>query len=199
MLACHDSSSEPLSQKVLSRPRLIERIRSQIDDPTATHMRCFTATHLERTLAVRLGVPLYACDPALAHLGDKSHGREIMREAGVNIPDGVEHLGGLDFDATLYGFVIEQIVDEYDQLDPQQPSVRAAVQRLREECVAAKIALSTDTDATIHAVYLVRTAAPTVALQASSQRVVGEPWRRPRSVSTTTAQASAVCSDSLLT
>jgi len=83
-------------------------------------------------------------DAALLRRTDQNTGFELIGE-----PDGVEHLGGLDFDATLYGMVVEQISDEIDELDPQAPNVRAAVQRLREECVAAKIALSTDTDATI--------------------------------------------------
>src|SRR5690606_25869868 len=58
----------------------------------AAHLTCFNATALERTLAVRLGVPLYASDPALGHLGSKSGSREVFREAGICTPDGAEHL-----------------------------------------------------------------------------------------------------------
>ena len=63
LLACHDASGVPLTQKVLDRPRLVRRIRETVSDPGAAHLTCFNATALERTLAVRLGIPLYACDP----------------------------------------------------------------------------------------------------------------------------------------
>ncbi|MFC1501955.1 peptide ligase PGM1-related protein [bacterium] len=92
LLSCHDASPIPLTQKILDRPRLMEQIRTAIKDPNSTHMTCFNSSPLERTLAVRLGVPLYACDPDLIHLGSKSDGREIFREAGVDVPDGFEHL-----------------------------------------------------------------------------------------------------------
>lgn len=92
LMSCCDDSPEPLSQKLLARPRLLARIRAEIEDPAAAHITCFRATEMERSLAVRLGVPLYACDPDISEVGDKSHGREIMREAGVDVPDGAEHL-----------------------------------------------------------------------------------------------------------
>jgi len=92
LLSCHDASDVPLSQKILDRPRLVERIRSAIDDPFAAHVSCFNSTALERSLAVQLGIPLYGNDPALNDLGTKSGGREVFREAGVPLPDGFEHL-----------------------------------------------------------------------------------------------------------
>lgn len=92
LLSCYDASPVPLTQKILDRPRLIERIKSEIPDPDSTHIACFNSSPLERTLAVRLGVPLYACDPDLNPLGSKSNNREIFRKAGVNIPEGFEHL-----------------------------------------------------------------------------------------------------------
>lgn len=92
LLSCHDASDVPLTQKILDRPRLMERIRSAIADPEAAHMTCFNSTALERTLAVRLGIPLYGNDPRLNYLGTKSGSREAFREAGVSLPDGFEHL-----------------------------------------------------------------------------------------------------------
>jgi hypothetical protein len=92
LLACHDASAAPLTHKLLARPLLLERIRAAIPDPRMAHVTCFNATPLERTLAVQLGVPLYACDPALADLGSKSGGREVFRRAGVALPDGFERL-----------------------------------------------------------------------------------------------------------
>lgn len=92
LLSCHDASPIPLSQKILQRPRLLQRLREFVPSGTNNHMTCFNATSLERTLAVRLGLPLYACDPDLSYLGSKSGSREVFREAGVHMPDGFENL-----------------------------------------------------------------------------------------------------------
>ncbi len=50
MLSCYDSSVKPLSQKILERPRLIERIKQLITDPDSTHLTCYNITNLEKTL-----------------------------------------------------------------------------------------------------------------------------------------------------
>jgi hypothetical protein len=92
LLSCYDSSDVPLTKKILDRPRLIERIRAGIADHNAAHLTCFNSTALERTLSVRLDVPLYGNDPELNHLGTKSGSREVFREAGIPLPDGFEHL-----------------------------------------------------------------------------------------------------------
>src|SRR5215210_7392843 len=44
LLSCHDASDIPLTQKILDRPRLVERIRSAIADPEAAHLTCFNST-----------------------------------------------------------------------------------------------------------------------------------------------------------
>ncbi len=92
LLSCHDTAPLPLSAKLLARPRLLGAIRAAIADPAAAHMACFNVSALERTLAVRLGIPLYGCDPALLPLGGKSGGRRLFRAAGVPLPDGAEDL-----------------------------------------------------------------------------------------------------------
>jgi hypothetical protein len=92
LFACFDGSSRPLTEKILERPRLLERLRQAIGDPGIAHIAAYAVSGLERTLSVRLGVPLYGCDPALQGLGSKSGGRQLMRQAGVPIPDGVEDL-----------------------------------------------------------------------------------------------------------
>jgi len=102
MLSCCDGSPRPLSQKILERPRILERIRQAMPDPEDAHLVCFNTTALERTLAVRLGIPLFGADPALANLGSKSSSREIFREAGVDLPAGHENLRDLgDISAAL--------------------------------------------------------------------------------------------------
>src|SRR5918997_3376084 len=69
LLSCHDASDLPLTQKILERPRLLGRIWSAIPDPESAHITCFNSMPLERTLAVKLDIPLYANDPALDYLG----------------------------------------------------------------------------------------------------------------------------------
>lgn len=92
LLHCGDASAQPLTAKVLARPRLVRRIREAAGDLSIAHLACFNSTGLERSLAVQLGMPLYANDPALADLGTKSGCREIFREAGIRFPDGFERL-----------------------------------------------------------------------------------------------------------
>ncbi len=93
MIACYDTSPRPLTQKILERPRLIERIRDGIDESRA-HMTVFTVSRDEQRLAVKLGIPLYGVNPDLLHLGTKSGSRKVFREAGIPMPAGVEDLHG---------------------------------------------------------------------------------------------------------
>ena len=89
LLDCGDGSNVPLTAKILARPRLLERIRDAIADPETAHITCFNATSLERTLAVQLGIPLYANDPALLSLGSKQGSRDVFATVGVPTPDAV--------------------------------------------------------------------------------------------------------------
>lgn len=93
---CQDTSLTALTQKILARPRMIERIQGVIKDPASAHLSVFNVTPLERTLAVRLGVPLYGTDPAYERVGTKSGSREVFREAGVQMAPGFEDLGDMD-------------------------------------------------------------------------------------------------------
>ena len=88
LMDCSDASNIPLSGKLLTRPRMLKNIRTIISHYESAHMVCFNSSKLERSLAVQLGIPLYANDPALLDLGTKSGCRETFREAGVLFPDG---------------------------------------------------------------------------------------------------------------
>src|ERR687891_1279580 len=121
LLSCHDASDVPLTQKILDRPRLVERIRAAIADPESAHLSCFNSTALERSLAVRLDIPLYGNDPELNGLGTKSGSREVFREAGVPPPDGFEHLR----DA-------EDIAEAIVELKRQDPGLRRVAVKLDE-------------------------------------------------------------------
>src|SRR5262245_12931250 len=87
-----DPSSRALSLKILERPALIRKIRSLIVDPDRAHMVPFNTTDLERDLALRLGIPMYATDPKLFPLGTKSGSRRLFAEEGLPHPLGIENL-----------------------------------------------------------------------------------------------------------
>ena len=63
-------------------------------------------------------------------------------------PEGIEHLGGIDFDEALFQHVAA-VLGGVDGLDADDPAVIAGLQRLRRDCVEGKEALSEDVDAVI--------------------------------------------------
>ena len=105
LLHCGDASTIPLSAKINARPRLLERIRHEITEPERAHLVCFNSTAHERTLAVRLGIPLHSVDPALNYLGTKSGCRRIFKTADVELPDGYEDLRTVDDMARSLGAI----------------------------------------------------------------------------------------------
>ena len=122
LLSAHDASpGRSLSQKLLDRPRLMQRIRDAMGKPEEAHMVCFNSTHWERSVAVQLGIPLYANDPALSDLGTKSGCREVFREAGVEMPDGYERLSEES-----------DIVEALVELKRRHTDMRRAVVKLNE-------------------------------------------------------------------
>ncbi len=64
-------------------------------------------------------------------------------------PEGIERLGGIDFDEAVFVHVMQSLADQVQDLDPSDSSAMSAVARLREECRQAKEALSVDTDVII--------------------------------------------------
>jgi hypothetical protein len=121
LLSASDASPATLTHKILERPRLLERIREATGDLATAHLSCFNVTTLERTLAVRLGIPLYGCDPSLLYLGGKSGSRAAFREAGIALPDGHEDLRS-----------VEQVVDALADLRKRNPSLPRAALKLND-------------------------------------------------------------------
>jgi YVTN family beta-propeller protein len=67
----------------------------------------------------------------------------------VGDPDGIERLGGIDFDDAILQWINYQFGGVLAELDMSQPEAAAAMARLRQECVLAKEALSGDVETTI--------------------------------------------------
>jgi len=121
LLSCQDSSSKPLTQKILERPRIIERIRQAILPDHEAHMACFNVTSLERTLSVQLQVPVFGCDPDLYELGNKSNGRKIFRECGLQVPFGFEDLHST-----------RDILEALTALKKHDPGIKKAVVKVND-------------------------------------------------------------------
>jgi hypothetical protein len=96
LVAPCDGSPKPLTEKLLSRPRLLEKIRSLILNPNLAHLVPYNTTDRERDLALRLGIPMYGADPKFFHYGTKSGCRKLFREEDVPHALGREDLFGLD-------------------------------------------------------------------------------------------------------
>ena len=121
LLCAHDASPRSLTEKILERPRLIQRIREGIQDPSRAYLTVFNSTPLERRLAVLLGIPLNGADPDLAHLGTKSGSRKVFRQAGVPLPEGFEDLHSRT-----------EVEEALVELAARRPGLRRAVVKLND-------------------------------------------------------------------
>src|SRR5437016_7467634 len=121
LIAPLDGSARPLSDKLLDRPRLIERIRSLIMDPDRAHLVPFNTTSREKELALRLGIPMYGADPKFFTLGTKSGCRKIFTEENVPHPLGHENLGSK-----------EDLIEAIAQMRAKKPSVEQVMVKLNE-------------------------------------------------------------------
>lgn len=120
LLSAFDGSTRrTLTGKVLDRPRLQARLRAAIGDPSLAHLSCFNVTPGECALAVRLGVPIYGCDPVPLGVAGKSGSRRVFREAGVLQPDGLEHLRD-----------VPDVEEALCELKRRAPTLRKAVVKL---------------------------------------------------------------------
>ena len=92
---------------------------------------------------------------AVYDLGGGTFDTAVLRKEASNRfellgkPEGFEHMGGADFDAALFRYVADHTDGALARLDPAGPGVLAALSRLRRECVEAKEALSSDSEANI--------------------------------------------------
>ncbi|MEO5833990.1 MAG: Hsp70 family protein, partial [Nakamurella sp.] len=66
--------------------------------------------------------------------------------ATLGTPEGIEHLGGIDFDEAVFEYVLDETGADISDPDPAHT---AALLRLRSDCAEAKEALSTDVETTV--------------------------------------------------
>ena len=133
---------------------------------------------------------------AVYDFGGGTFDATILRktEAGfeqLGRPEGMERLGGIDFDEALFRRVMTMVQANGAVVDPNDPATLAAIARLREECRRAKEALSSDTDATIAVVL------PGLQTEMRLTREEFEEMIRPRITETIGALGRAVKSAGL--
>ena len=91
---------------------------------------------------------------AVYDLGGGTFDAAILRKAEIGFeplgrPEGIERLGGIDFDAAVVDHVVRSLDGMVDALEGDGAGALQALARLRQECVDAKEALSSDTDVSI--------------------------------------------------
>lgn len=91
---------------------------------------------------------------AVYDLGGGTFDAAMVRRSGhsfeiVGNPEGIERLGGIDFDEAVFAHVREALGDSLDEMDPEEQTSVASMSRLRQECIDAKEALSGDTDVSV--------------------------------------------------
>jgi len=121
LVSVGDSSATPLTEKLLSRPRMVSQIRSLIPDPAFSHLLPYNTTRLERDLALLLGIPMYGPDPRHVPLGTKTGSREAFAAAGISHPMGVNDVRTVD-----------DVVTALARLRSARPRATAAMVKLNE-------------------------------------------------------------------
>lgn len=116
-----DASARPLTDKLLTRPRLLAHIGALIPDRRRSHLVPYNTTERERDLALVLGVPMYGADPRHYALGTKSGCRRLFADEGVRHPRGFENLSSID-----------QVVDALARLRAERPEAAHALVKLNE-------------------------------------------------------------------
>ena len=91
---------------------------------------------------------------AVYDLGGGTFDVAVLRRDGEGFtllgePEGIEQLGGIDFDEAVFGHVLGVLGNKAEGLDPTDPEAVAALTRLRRDCIEAKEALSFDTETMI--------------------------------------------------
>jgi hypothetical protein len=90
-----DGSPRPLTEKLLERPALLQRI-AELLRPGRSFISCYIVTDLEKRLSERLQIPLLGSDPALGWWGTKAGSRELFARCGIPHPAGSRLVHGLD-------------------------------------------------------------------------------------------------------
>jgi molecular chaperone DnaK len=154
--AATERMGEPPSEVVLTHPANWGPFRLELLDQVAvmaglqTTRRCTEPEAAAAQYAAQTRV-----NPgdrvAVYDLGGGTFDACVLEKTGsgfraLGTPEGVEHLGGVDFDEAVLRHVLTTLNTTNTPLDPDDPEVTVGLARLRRDCVEAKEALSTDVD-----------------------------------------------------
>ena len=133
---------------------------------------------------------------AVYDFGGGTFDAAVLRRIGTGFellgtPEGMDRLGGIDFDQAVFSHVDDAVGGRIGEADTSDPSVRTALARLRADCRSAKESLSTDTDVTIPVVL------PDLHTEVRLTRPELEAMVRPRIEETIASLARAVRSTGL--
>ncbi len=126
MLCAYDSSPRPLTEKILERPRLLDRIRRFVGGGDDAYLTCFNTTPLEMELARKLDIPLNGADPRLTWIGTKSGSRRAFEDASVPVGFGVVGIRSR-----------EDLVEGLLRLTAHDPAICKAVVKLDDSFAGA--------------------------------------------------------------
>jgi molecular chaperone DnaK len=142
---CHPANWGPYKRELLDQTVALADIGSPtfVTEPEAAAIHYASTEHVEPGEIV-----------AVYDLGGGTFDAAVLRKTQTGFetlgePQGVERLGGIDFDAAVFAHVRNAVGGALDDLDENDPTVIAAAARLREECIEAKEALSSDTETAI--------------------------------------------------
>ena len=121
LVSVGDGSVEPLSAKLLARPRLLRQIRSMVTNPEHAHLIAYNTTELERDVAVSLGIPMYGADPRFEPLGTKTGCRRMFDELRVPCPLGAEDL-----------HTVPELVQALCAMRARRPAMAQAIVKLND-------------------------------------------------------------------
>jgi actin-like ATPase involved in cell morphogenesis len=144
------TASHPANWGAFKKDLLRQAIRrADLDDVRMVTEPEAAAIHYASQARVEPGAVIAVYDLGggtfdVALLRKRVAGWEILGE-----PEGIERLGGVDFDEAVFQHVMTAAGSAFDDLDPDDGATVAAVARLRQECIEAKEALSSDSDVTI--------------------------------------------------
>ena len=106
--------------------------------------------HLRLARPGRRGRPGRGVRPGRRHV--RRGGAACREGAGFRLagpPEGVEQLGGIDFDEAVFRHVLTSLGPEVADLDDMDPATATALARLRRDCVEAKEVLSFSIDTVV--------------------------------------------------
>ena len=141
---------------------------------------------------------------AVYDLGGGTFDAAVLRRDGdefvlLGKPEGIEQLGGVDFDEAVLGHVLGVLGESAGVLDLNDPEVVTAVWQLRRNCVEAKEALSFDTEVLIpvalpgmHTRVRLNRAELEAMIRPSLMDTVGAMRRAMRAAGTDPAQLNAI-------